>query len=914
MTHALGTAPHRIFLPLSLAAFFLLSPAPVAAVVEQGAWSAVPVLSQLPNTRVESSSAYDPIHQRWIVFGGQGLGDTYALNLGSLSPAWSNLNPVNSPGVRRAVSLVFDPLRARMILFGGDDGSSFHNDVWALNLDGAPTWTQITPLGTPPPGRMWSLGAYDPVRDRMLFFGGYNNGQVFGDVWALNLGGGSSWSQITPVPGPAPDARWSCVGGYDPVGDRLILALGLGAPDTYKADTWALNLSGTPTWTQFSITGPLPRFLSTGVVEPQRNRLIVYGGYPNGAGEVWALNFGPPSWDFLVPSGSAPPGRRAHVAIFQPESSRMLTLGGVGMTNDAFAITFAAPPGLPAITGFQPPGGPAGTEVRIVGTSLEGATSVDFNGASATILSTAPSEVHAVVPAGATTGKIHVVTPAGSAISFSDFTVGTVPILTSATPDSGRVRTKVVLRGADFTSATRVSFGGGGRADFTVLSDTVIVATVDTLAVTGHVFVFGPSGPGESAFDFRVIPFDPRPRMTSVRDVPHDQGGHVLVRWEGSDLDVPWRRSITGYRVWRRAAPAAPGVLTKPVPAPLSAPRGTPAADVYWEAVATLPAANLEGYAYTAATPYDSTGDSNAPVAFFVQAITTDAFTTYSSSPDSGYSVDNLSPPQPAPFAADYGTYQVAMHWRASRAADFAEFRLYRGAGADFPLDPAHRVAVTRDTAYVDAAPGAPQSTYKLVAVDVHGNPSRVALVSPDLPVATLASFVSATASEKSIQLTWYSGGNTGMVVSVSRRDESSDWVTLGEAIVDGSGYVRFEDDDVTAGTRYAYRLGIDDGEAMVFTPEVWVVASTPVFAMLGPWPNPVAGGRFSVAFLLPTPERGTLELWDVAGRRVDRREISGTSRQVVSFGDRGRLAPGLYLLRLKQGIHLELRRVAVLD
>ena len=45
-------------------------------------------------------------------------------------------------------SAIYDPVRDRMVVFGGSAvRASNFNDVWALSLAGTPAWTQLTPIG-----------------------------------------------------------------------------------------------------------------------------------------------------------------------------------------------------------------------------------------------------------------------------------------------------------------------------------------------------------------------------------------------------------------------------------------------------------------------------------------------------------------------------------------------------------------------------------------------------------------------------------------------------------------------------------------------------------------------------------------------------------------------------------------------
>jgi endonuclease G len=85
----------------------------------------------------------------------------------------------------------------------------------------------------------------------------------------------------------------------------------------------------------------------------------------------------------------------------------------------------------PFITGFSPANGVAGTSVVISGTNFSSASSVTFNGASATFSVDSAMQITATVPGPATSGRLSVTTPSGTAISSNSFTVtGSAPDLT----------------------------------------------------------------------------------------------------------------------------------------------------------------------------------------------------------------------------------------------------------------------------------------------------------------------------------------------------------------------------------------------------------------------------------------------------------------------------------------------------
>ncbi|HEY3228830.1 MAG TPA: IPT/TIG domain-containing protein, partial [Roseiflexaceae bacterium] len=146
--------------------------------------------------------------------------------------------------------------------------------------------------------------------------------------------------------------------------------------------------------------------------------------------------------------------------------------------------------------------------VTIDGASFSGVTSVTFNGVSAnsfTIDST--TQIHAVVPSGATTGKVGVTTTEGAASSAADFVV-TTPIppqtISSFTPASGPAGATITIGGMNFNGATDVTFNGIPADSVTVDSATQIRAVVPNGATTGKIGVTTAAGAVSSGANFVV--------------------------------------------------------------------------------------------------------------------------------------------------------------------------------------------------------------------------------------------------------------------------------------------------------------------------------------------------------------------------------------------------------------------------
>lgn len=191
-------------------------------------------------------------------------------------------------------------------------------------------------------------------------------------------------------------------------------------------------------------------------------------------------------------------------------------------------------------------------------------------------------------------------------------------------------------------------------------------------------------------------------------------------------------------------------------------------------------------------------------------------------------------------------------------------------------------------------------------AIVVWGQPGGLYAqrLGPGGPTPVQISLVSAEAEAGVVRLTWYAPQGSGITASVERRTASSDWVRLGAPDIAGDGTVRYEDRTVSPGGRYAYRLGYSDGTGIAYTNETWVeVPIAARFALRGLMPNPSAGDAV-VRLSLASDEPGALELYDVGGRLVSSREVGslGAGSHELRLGERGRLAAGVYTVRLWQG------------
>jgi hypothetical protein len=236
---------------------------------------------------------------------------------------------------------------------------------------------------------------------------------------------------------------------------------------------------------------------------------------------------------------------------------------------------------------------------------------------------------------------------------------------------------------------------------------------------------------------------DPGPAITGVKDVKNDQGGNLKVSWNASSLDLPPSFTVNAYDVWRSvpAAAAASAIRAgaKAVAADAVPGAGDPgrrlialptATSGYaWEYVGRQAASTSASYSYIVPTLADSIAGSNPFTVVRVRALPAYGSSYWESAPDSGYSVDNLPPAIPAPFAGTYAAGSASLHWSPSTAPDFARFRLHRGTSASFVPSAGNLVSAQPDTGFVDAAGSL--FYYKLAAEDAHGNLSGFATLLP---------------------------------------------------------------------------------------------------------------------------------------------------------------------------------------
>lgn len=312
-------------------------------------WSQAATGGLTPSLRRNHTAIYDAANDRMVVFGGYDgevfRNDAQALSFGTMT--WSDIETHGpTPEVRDLMTAVYDPNDQRMVVFGGWSGEEYLNDVWMLSLDSRPRWEKIqrlrTPKSTNPGPRRDYVAVYDPIEDRMVLFGG-TNGDFLNDVWVLTLGGGEMWTPQT-TGGAGPSGRNGGGAIFDPSRNELVV---FGGYDTnWRADVHHLSLT-TKQWSGgLESNPPSPRRDYASALDAGGDRVLYFGGTVAlnesqglNVADLWTRSLDPQGeWTLLdagmgAGMGSKPGARHGSSAFFDVQSGGFYVFGGYGVGN-----------------------------------------------------------------------------------------------------------------------------------------------------------------------------------------------------------------------------------------------------------------------------------------------------------------------------------------------------------------------------------------------------------------------------------------------------------------------------------------------------------------------------------------------------------------------------------------------------
>jgi hypothetical protein len=866
--------------------------------------------------------AEDTLIPRWRRESGLGVLDRIApasvataRATGAPSAIWTEMLPLGLGS--NASNMIIDKPRNRLVLMGQADYPTYVNHVWERPLDGSAAWSRLPLEGPFPPAMVAGTSIYDPIRERLVAFGGlFDTG-----VWALPLAGPYVWTELAPQ-GAGPGTRDGVTAVYDPDGDRMIVFGGTSSQVGFANDVWAFALGDASGWTQLAPAGvpPSSRSNYAAVYDAARHRVLYYSGVdfwhnyplPPTQPDLWSLTLGDqPAWTKLPTAGETPPGLYQAAAAFDPAHDRMVVFDGVqwdyGVKDSCWVLQLGD---TPTWSRFSPPVHPVPRNSSCMVYDAERDQFIMFGGGISDTWSLK------LDPA-----------PAWTLLEQDQSTRPYGRYYTSAVYDSSRHRALLF----------------GGHSQY---------------------FVHGTVQPGEYN-DLWGFTYDRLLRFgQDLRDVvPPPVGGPSIVLDPVTDRLIAyggfalrdqlygsaWQLTLAGTDGWTRiyalgALPPARylhAAVLDPVRRQVIVfggriagyPDGYPLGDTWF--------LNLDGrgrwtrYDSTAAAPaarlgpcaaYDPVGDRILLFGGFDEV----TGTTYNDT----WQLSLADPPKWSRL--DLPSSPTA-RTVASMVYDSRRERLvlFGGRGSDgLPL---------HDTWVLPLADGAgwiPADTSGALPLGRWGagsfyDPERDRVVvfmgtndpcsyeytqlgdfwemRSDDPAPALLAFSGADAHPGHVALTWRVSAGNALAGTIQRRSETGGWTMLGHAACSASGELRFEDAAAMPGERYAYRVTASTGATARTTDAVWVDVPGLRFA-LARAANPAARG-LSVDLSLPDGGPARLDVLDIAGRRVISRAVGelGAGDHSVVLAAPGALTPGMYVLRLTRGGDVRVARVAVI-
>lgn len=249
--------------------------------VDTGVWEEIHPSGTLPPETRNHAAVYDPLNQRMIFSGGQSNWSVWELSLVKGTEAWSIVQPATGsfPGTFYGQDILYSATLESIIGYGSSSTNLF---VWNVRTDVAETIA----TASPPSRRQWYAVGLDEARMRLLLFGGgLAEYDVFDELWELNLTAGSNIWQLRPPLGENPPEKWLFRGVVDPFRERFIIfggksyfGWGAGEFADYECKTYELNL-GTNAWSLVpAVTPPPPRGQFGVAWDGVKRQMHVFGG------------------------------------------------------------------------------------------------------------------------------------------------------------------------------------------------------------------------------------------------------------------------------------------------------------------------------------------------------------------------------------------------------------------------------------------------------------------------------------------------------------------------------------------------------------------------------------------------------------------------------------------------------------
>ncbi|MCK5943684.1 MAG: hypothetical protein KAI24_17000 [Planctomycetes bacterium] len=192
-------------------------------------WTPIATVNK-PSPRFLYGMAYDSARNRVVLFGGRAgfapNNQTWEFD----GTNWTQITTSNAPAAREEMGMVYDASLNRVVLFGGCDESTqtIFGDTWWYDGN---DWTNVSPLNSPTPRFRGSM-VYDSTRSRVVYYGGYDGTTILEQTLEYT---GGEWLVIPPA-GSNPTNATEAYGAYNPVQQKFVLFGGFGG--SFSNATW----------------------------------------------------------------------------------------------------------------------------------------------------------------------------------------------------------------------------------------------------------------------------------------------------------------------------------------------------------------------------------------------------------------------------------------------------------------------------------------------------------------------------------------------------------------------------------------------------------------------------------------------------------------------------------------------------
>ena len=242
----------------------------------------------------------------------------------------------------------------------------------------------------------------------------------------------------------------------------------------------------------FVVDGPIIDSIAPSNGPPGTSVTILGSGFVS----VDTVSFGGIPADFTVFSSSQ---IRATVPLGAVTGAVTVSNNiGSGVSSGDFVVDG------PIIDSIAPSNGPPGTSVTILGNGFVSVDTVSFGGVPANFTVYSGGHIRATVPLGAVTGAVTVSNNIGTGSSTDPFVVEG-PEVTSFSPTSGSVNTRISITGSGFNDLTSVKLGGITMQVFFSNSNK-IWTKIPSGATTGVFEITTGAGSATSSAAFVVTP------------------------------------------------------------------------------------------------------------------------------------------------------------------------------------------------------------------------------------------------------------------------------------------------------------------------------------------------------------------------------------------------------------------------